>query len=324
MMLKSLMAAVAAAGLLYIGANPASALSFPDRPITIYVGLTAGGGTDLLARAIADDMQGTLGQPVAVEDLPGASGTIAGQRVATAAPDGYSLLVVSASEAVLPSIRNDLPYDVRTAFAPIDVLSESPYLVTVTSSFSARSLQDFIDVARASPAIANYGTAGAGSHAFVVTAELGHRAGIDMQHIPFRGNSESSVAVASGTVDLSLITPTTAGPLIAAGKIRPLAITSPARSSSFPDVPTVSEAGLPGFADGTWYALLTTAGTPYAVVAKLHDAAEKALASPELASFLKTNGMTKRGGTSAAAAEFIRSEVERYAKVIKDAGIKIE
>lgn len=324
MILKTLLTAVAAAGLLYTGANPASAQSYPDRPITIYVGLAAGGGTDLLARAIADNMQRTLGQPVVVENLPGASGTIAGQKVATANPDGYTLLVVSASEAILPSIRDDLPYDLRKAFAPIDVLSESPYLVTVTNSFSAKSLKDFIDVAKASPGTVNYGTAGVGSHAHIVTAALGLQAGIDMAHIPFKGNAEASVAVASGTVDLSLITPTTAGPLIEAGKIRPLAITSQERANSFPDVPTVSEAGLPGFAYGTWYALLTTANTPDAVVAKLHDATEKALASPELANFLKTNGMTKRGGTSAAAAEFINSEVDRYGKVIKDAGIKIE
>jgi tripartite-type tricarboxylate transporter receptor subunit TctC len=324
MMFKKVSAALAAAGLILAFAAPAIAQSYPDRPITLYVGLAAGGGTDLLARALAANMEKTLGQPVVVENLPGASGTIAGQKVATAEADGYSLILVTASEAILPAVRNDLPYDVTKAFAPIDLISENAYLVTVTDSFPAKTLQDLVDVAKADPGSVNYGSAGVGSHAHVVTAAMALAAGISMEHIPFKGNSEVAVAVASGTVDVSLITQTAAKPLLDSGKIRALAITSKERSDVYPDVPTVEEAGIPDFAYGTWYALLTTAGTPDDVVGKLHDAAEKAIESPALADFFVQNGMTKRGSTPADAASFIASEVAAYGKVIADAGIKLE
>ncbi len=303
---------------------PAHAQSYPDHPVSLYVGLAAGGGTDLLARAMAASMEKTLGQPVIVENLPGASGTIAGQRVATAAPDGYSLILITASEAILPAVRNDLPYDVTQAFTPIELISENSYLVTVNNDFPANTLQELIDAAKAEPGSINYASAGVGSHAHVVSAALALAAGFDMEHIAFNGNSEASVAVASGTVDVSLITQTAAKPLIDSGKIRPLAITSNARSTLFPDVPTVEEAGVPGFVYGTWYALLTTAGTPDDVVAKLHEAGQAAIDTPELAEFFLQNGMTKRGGSSEEGKTFIASEVAAYGKVIADAGITLE
>lgn len=324
MMFKKVSAALAAVCLLSAFAAPAVAQSYPDRPITLYVGLAAGGGTDLLARALAAEMGKTLKQPVIVENLPGASGTIAGQKVATADADGYSLILVTASEAILPALRDDLPYDVTKAFTPVDLISENSYLVTVSNGFPAKTLQELIDKAKAEPGSVNYGSAGVGSHAHVVTAAMTLAAGIDMEHIPFKGNSEVAVAVASGTVDASLITQTAAKPLLDSGKIRALAITSRKRSDVYPDVPTVQEAGIPNFVYGTWYALLTTAGTPDDVVAKLHGAAEKAIESQALADFFVQNGMTKRGSTPEDAASFIASEVAAYRKVIADAGIKLE
>jgi len=321
---KIFAAALAAVALSGAITAPASAQSYPDHPVNLYVGLAAGGGTDLLARALAASMEKTLGQPVIVENLPGASGTIAGQRVATATPDGYSLILVTASEAILPAVRTDLPYDVTQAFTPIDLISENSYLVTVTNDYPAATLQELIDAAKAEPGSINYASAGVGSHGHVISAALALAAGIDMQHIAFNGNSEASVAVASGTVDVGLITQTAAKPLIDSGKIRPLAITSTERSALFPDVPTVEEAGVPGYAYGTWYALLTTAGTPDDIVAKLHEAAEAAIATPELAEFFLQNGMTKRGGTADEAKSFIASEVAAYGKVIADASITVE
>lgn len=305
-------------------AGGAVAQDFPSRPITLYVGLAAGGGTDLLARALAEGMSSNIGQPVVVENLPGASGTIAGQRVANADPDGYSLILVTASEAVLPAVRTDLPYDVTEAFAPVSLIAENAYLISVTSSMDGQTLQDFIGKAKAAPGSINYASAGTGSHAHIVTAAFGLAADIEMNHIPYKGGSEASVAVAAGNADMTLITPSAAKPLIESGKIKPLAITTGDRSELFPDVPTVEEAGVPDFRYGTWYALLTTAGTPDEVVQALNASALEALKTPALASFFEKSGMAIRGTSSADLGTHLRADIDRYKETVKSAGITLE
>jgi tripartite-type tricarboxylate transporter receptor subunit TctC len=321
--LFSLIAVVLAA----ICISPASAQPYPSRPVTIVVPLAAGGPLDTLARILAESMRVSLGQPVIVENVTGAAGTVGTGRVARAAPDGYTIAMGFLGTHVLNGAIYALPYDVVKDFDPIALISSNPHVIVVRAGLPAKNLGEFIAWLRLNPDKASAGTAGAGTSTHLGGLLFQQSAGVRFQLVPYRGAAPALQDVMAGQIDLMVDVASNSLPYLQGGKIKAYAVTAPGRLASAPDIPTVDEAGLPGFHMTTWYGFFGPKGMPGDVLAKLNAATVNALADGAVGRRLTDLGLEipPRGRqTPEALAALQRAEIEKWWPIIKAANIKPE
>ena len=296
------------------------AQAYPTKPVRILIGYGAGGTTDTTARLIAPHLSEQLGRPFLVENRPGATGTIALDMVAKAAPDGYTTIMIAGADAVVPAVRSDLPYDLIRDFAPVALVVAAPFILVVHPSVQANDLMSLIAHARANPGKLNYSSAGIGSSGHMVGELLNLRAKTAITHIPYKGTAAGAVAVVAGEVEISFPTGSAALPLMSAGKMKALAVTSAQRSVTMPTLPTMIEAGLPGFERIGWYGLVAPAGTPREVVNRLNTLIGEIVNKPEIREQFFRQGLEGQRGTPEQYGELIRREIAQnveLAKVVK-------
>ena len=317
--LTSLLAAV----LLSAGAHAQQ--NFPSRPITLLVGFAAGGATDTAARIIAKKLTDNLGQSVIVDNRAGAGGNIAHQQVATAAPDGYTILLGSVGPlAVAPHLVKDLPYDPQKDIAPLTMGVVFPNVLVVNPNVPAKTLKEFVALAKAKPGTIEYGSTGVGSASNLAGELLKQRAGIDIVHVPYKGGGAAMPDILVGRIASYWSPPSTVLPHIQTGKLRPLAVTGLARAPTLPDVPTVDESGYPGFEATNWYAFVAPGKTPAEILDRWNRELVKVLNSPDVREKLLEHGLEPHPGTREELAAYIRKETETWGKVIKAANIKAD
>jgi tripartite-type tricarboxylate transporter receptor subunit TctC len=307
--------------ILTAGANATE--SFPTRPIRLIVPYPAGGGTDIVGRVVGQKLHESLGQPVVIDNRGGAGGTIGTGAAAKSAPDGYTLLLVPTSHVINPSIYAKLPYDTEKDFAPITMVASAAILMAVHPNVPADTVRALIEAAKARPqTIANYGSAGTGT-VFHLTGELFKQlAGLQLQHVPYRGGAPTVTALLAGEIPLAFETMLALQPHVRAGTLRALAVTSPRRSAIMPDIPTTAETGFPILVADNSYALFAVAGTPAPILTRLHDATVAALALPEVRDQLREQGAETVGGSPAELAAYVAAEIPKWAALARQAGVQ--
>jgi tripartite-type tricarboxylate transporter receptor subunit TctC len=321
--LAALLAAALAAVL--AGTHPAAAQDFPTRPITLIVPYTPGGGNDAMARVVADKMSVALGQQIVIENRGGAGGSIATRQVARAEPDGYTLgLGGTGTLAIDPTLYPNVGYDPRKDFAPVGLIATSALIVLVNPSVPAKTLEEFIALAKAEPSKINYASAGSGSGIHLGTELLAYMAGIKMTHIPYKGSAPALTDLIGGHVALYFSSLPPAVGLVREGRVRALAVTVPTRSKVFPDMPTVAEAALPGFEAVLHYGIVAPAGTPRPVIDKLNAAMRTALASRDVQARIDTDGAEVFASTPEQYAADIDREETKWSDIVRRSGAKAE
>jgi tripartite-type tricarboxylate transporter receptor subunit TctC len=314
-----------ALALAVVATGNALAQTYPDRPIRIIVPFAAGGGSDVTGRAIAEKLSEKLKQPVVVENRTGAGGSLGATMVARAPADGYTLLLGSNSEiAQYPTVKTDLPYDSVRDFAPIGLIATVPLVLAVTDSLPVKTVPELLDHARRNPAKLNYGSAGPGSTTHLAMALFTSVTSTSMTHVPYRGSAPVVTDLLAGSIQLAMPTLAAALPHVNGGKLRVLAASTPQRAKALPDVPTIQESGVPGYAAGLWTGLLAPAGTPPAIVKQLNVLITEALASPDFQQTLARLGAEPSGGTPEQLAEEIKRELAVWKDVVAKTGIKLE
>ena len=300
--------------------------AFPNKPIRLIVGFAPGGGTDIVARAIAPKMGEILGQSVIVENKSGAAGTIAADQIAKANPDGYTLLVGhSNSNAIAPFVLSSVPYNPATDFTPITYLGYVPNVLVVKSSLPVNSVAQLISLAKSNPGQMTYGSSGIGSTQHLAGALFSNIAGVQMNHVPYKGSGPAMTDLVAGQVNLMVETVPAALPFITSGQLRPLAVTTAKRISMLPDVPTTAESGMPTLEVSSTFGVLAPTGTPTAIIDQLNTAIAKLLVNPEVKeAFLKQGVYAANPTKPKQSALLLEGEVKRWEKVIKDADIKAE
>ena len=303
----------------------AFAQAYPSKPIRLIVPFAAGGGNDAVARLVGKRLADSLGQPVLVDNRPGAGGVVGAELAAKSAPDGYTLFLGGVgSHAINPNLHRKLPYDPVRDFAPVELLAQAPLVLVVHPSVPARDIAEFIAYARANPGRLNFASNGNGSSSQLAAVMFDTMAGVDMVHVPYKGLSPALADLLSGQVQLMFSSVVAILPHIKAGKLRGLATTGAKRLASLPELPTIAESGLPGYEASSWYGILAPAGTPRDIVARLNAELGKALDQPEVRASLIAEGAEPAGGSPEAFAAHIRSEMERLGKLIRDANIRLE
>jgi len=307
------------------GTLPACAQEYPRKAIRLIVPFAPGGGNDTVARAIAQSAGASLGQPMVVDNRAGAGGILGAELAAKSAPDGYKLFLGGVgSHAVNPNLHARLPYDPVKDFAPITLIASAPSVLVVHPSVPARTLAEFTALAKASPGRINYASNGNGSSAQLAAVLYESMAGVQMVHVPYKGLAPALGDLLGGEVQAMFSSVVAIVPNIKAGRLRALAVTGKRRAAALPEVPTLDESGVPGYEAGSWYGILAPAGTPQAIVAKLHEAIVHALARPEVRERLVSEGAEVIGSTPQAFAAHITAELARMGKLIRDAGIRME
>ncbi|WP_406623615.1 Bug family tripartite tricarboxylate transporter substrate binding protein [Acidovorax sp. SDU_ACID1] len=312
------LAALAACAWNMAAADPA----YPSKPVRIIVGYSAGGPTDAVARMVAAHLQTRLGQPFVVDNRAGAGSNIASEAVAAAAPDGYTLLVAAAPLTMNSHVYKNLKFEAARSFEPISKLSSAPGVLAVRTTLGVGSVQEVVALAKKEPGKLTYGTTGLGGSQHMATEMFQKLAGVKLTHIPYKGASNVMTDLIAGHVDMAFMTATGAMPHLQAGKVKPLAVAGPQRLSGLPDVPTFAEAGYPAMISDSWNGLLAPAGTPAAIVQKLHAAAVEALQVPEIRSKLESQGAIVIGSSPAEFRADIQREVAHWAEQFK--AIKID
>ncbi|MFL5072289.1 MAG: Bug family tripartite tricarboxylate transporter substrate binding protein [Xanthobacteraceae bacterium] len=303
----------------------AQAQPYPTKPIHLIVPFPPGGGNDTVARAIAQQLGPDLGQPMVIDNRPGAGGSVGAELAAKAPPDGYTLFLAGVgSHAVNPNVHAKLPYDPVKDFAPVTLLASAPSVLVVNPAVPARTIAEFTAYARANPGKLNYASNGAGSAAQLAAAMYETMAGVRMVHVPYKGIAPAMTDLMGGEVQLMFGTIVALVPHIQAGKLRALAVTSRKRSPLLPDLPTLAESGLPDYQAGSWYGILAPAGTPREIIERLHGAIVKALKQPDVAKRLAAEGAEVIGSTPGEFAAHIKSELARVGDVVRAAGIRAE
>ena len=306
-------------------AGAASAQTYPTRPIRFIVGFVPGGGTDMMARLLSRKLSDSMGQQVIVDNRAGSSGVIAAVIAAKAPPDGYTLFAGTISTlATNVSMYSKLPYDPVRDFAPVTLTAMSPYLLVVNPSTPATTLKELIALAKATPGRLNHASAGSGGGNHLSHELFKFMAGIDIVHVPYKGAADQLTALIAGEVQVSLIQVQVALPQVRAGRLRVLAITSAQRLAVVPEVPTIAEAGVPGYEATSWQGVVLPAAAPHAIVNRLYGEIAKALQTPEVKERLATEGSTPGGITPQEFAAHIKSEIAKWAKVVKVSGAKAD
>jgi len=303
----------------------ALAQDYPAKPLRFIVPFPPGGGNDTVARAIAQQMGPALGQPVVVDNRPGAGGSIGAELAAKAPADGYTLFLAGVgSHAVNPNFHAKLPYDPVRDFAPITLVASAPAVLVIYPAVPVRNIAEFTSYARANPGKLNYASNGNGSAAQLAAAMYESMAGVRMVHVPYKGIAQALTDLLSGEVQLMFGTVVGLAPHIQAGKLRALAVTTVKRSTLLPDVPTLAESGLPDYQSGSWYGVMAPAGTPRPIIDRLHRTIVKALQQPDVVQRLGAEGAEVIGSTPEEFAAHLKTELARVAAVVRASGIKIE
>lgn len=316
---------IAAAVLLAVGFAPATAAAqnYPTRPVRIILPFAAGGGTDLLARLLAQRFTEALGQPTVVDNRPGAGGNLGAELVAKAAPDGHTLLFSTTSTAINVSLYPRLPFDIRKDFIAVSQVGRSPMVVSTHPSVPARNLRELVELSRKTRDGLNYGSNGSGTTSHLAGVMLEQVSGMRLTHVPYKGASPSVTALLSGEVEIGFQATTSIMPYLRMGKLRALAVTTRNKIAALPDVPTVTSM-YPGYEFEQWYILFTPAGTSAAIVNRLHAEAIKALRHPDVRAWMQRENSEPVGTSPAEAAAFLNAEVDKYAGVVKASGAKPE
>jgi tripartite-type tricarboxylate transporter receptor subunit TctC len=319
-------AAVAAAAVVSLSPSPAAAQAdYPNKPLRLIVPFPPGGSTDIIGRVVALRLGEKLGQQVIVDNRGGAGGTIGTEAAAKAAPDGYTLAVgTTSTHAVAPGAYSKLGYNPVKDFAPISLVAVTPYLLVVNAQVPAKTLAELVSLAKKQPGKLNYASAGAGSTTHLATEMLKDAAKIDVVHVPYKGNGPAEVAVLAGEVQVLFGSMPALLQQVKAGKLRPLAVGTAKRSPAAPEVPTVAEQGFPGFEAALWLGVVAPAGTPARAVERLAKELNGIVATPEFRESMDKNGAEPISNTPQQFATLIRQEADRYGKVVKALGIKLD
>ena len=305
-------------------AAAATAQTYPDRPIRLIAPWPPGGSVDTTARYINEQLGKELGQPVIIENRSGATGNIGSEAVARAKPDGYTLLINTITIATAPTLFPNLPFDVLKDFAPISLVAEAPHLLIVSNKMQATSVRELVALMRANPGKLSYSSAGNGSNFHMAGELFKELSKTYALHVPYRGGGPALLDTISGQVDFSFPSLTAALPQATAGRVRGLAVTSGTRSPAAPDLPTIAEAGLPGYEFTSWQLVLAPAGTPPEILARIHGAIVETMKAPSVRERYAREGTIQRSTSPAEASAFLKDEVARWGKIIRERGIKAD
>jgi tripartite-type tricarboxylate transporter receptor subunit TctC len=305
-------------------ATGANAQSYPGKPVRVLVGFPPGAGIDISVRLVAARLTETLGRQFVVDNRAGAGGNIAVETAARAAPDGYTLIGLTSGAVIAQSAYKKAPFDIGKELAPVGMIALAPLILTAHPSVPARSLRELVTLAKAKPGQLSYATPGTGTAPHVTCELLKLEFGIDLLHVPYKGNAPAVADVMGGNVLLSFSNILTALPHVKTGRLRPIAITSAKRSAIAPDVATVAESGLPGFESGTWYGIMVPTGTPRAIIEQLNREIVRVVELPDTREKLLAQGAEPMTGPPEHMDRFVRGEIVRWAKVVKAAGIRMD
>jgi len=312
--------------LLALSSALAWAQDYPSKPVRMVVGFPPGGGTDVVARILQPRLTELLGQTIVIDNRPGATGTVAAGQVAKSTPDGYTIMMGHVSvNAIAPSLFANLPYDVNRDFAPIALAASVPHLVVVHPSLPVTTLKELVAYLKAQPGKLTYPSAGNGSMPHLAGEVFQAMAGVKMVHVPYKGSGQSMQDLLGGQHLVAFDTMPASAPHVRSGKLRAVAVSTAQRVPSFPEVPTAEEAGVPGYVVTTWYGLFAPAGTPTPIVSRLHAEMVKAMQTPDVRARLE--GIGADGSVSRSPEEFaalVRADTARYAKIVKEIGIRID
>lgn len=305
--------------------GPASAQSYPTKPIRLVIPFPAGGATDIVTRAIAVKLGDGLAQPVVVDNKPGAGGAIGSDLVARAAPDGYTILLTTTStHSVGPALNPRLPYNVERDFMPVTHVADATNVLLVSQAVPAKSVRELVALAKEKPGGLAFGSSGTGTIVHLSGELFKSLAGVDLLHVPYKGTQLAIPDVISGQVALIFDNIASALPHVRSGKVRALAVTSAKRSSLLPDLPTMIEAGVPGYVSDTYFGVFAPTGTSREIVARLNQELNRVIRQPDLRERFANQGIEPVGGTPEQFAQVIRSETAKWGKVIRDANVKVE
>lgn len=302
----------------------AQADNFPTKPVTLLIPYPPGGSADMLARPVAAQMQKALGQPIVIEYKPGAGGSIATSQLARSKPDGYTVLMVLAAHAINPSMYASLPYNTEEDFAPVSLLATLPMLVAAPHKTPANNISELINYAKKNPGALTFASAGNGNTSHLAAELFKAATDTDMIHVPYKGSGPAVVALLGGEVSLMFDSISTSMPHVKSGKLKSLAVTGKNRSNVLPDVPTVSESGLPDFTVDGWYGIIAPAKTPDAIVEKLNKAFVDAANDPEIKKQLNSYGYEITGSTPDEFKQHISSEIQKWKVAVEKSGAKVQ
>ena len=305
-------------------AGAAHAQAWPSKPVSLVVPFPAGGTTDVLARALAERLSPAIGQPVIVENKPGAGATIGADYVAKAKADGHTLLIGAVHHTIASSVYKKLPYDFQKGFEPVTVIAMVPNMLVVNARTPAKNVNELVALIKAKPAEASYGSNGNGTAQHLIGTQFQQQTGTRLQHIPYKGSGPLATDLLGGQILMSFDTITPVLPHIKAGKLRPLAVTTAKRSPALPDVPTLQEAGLKDFDIGTWFGVLAPVGTPKPVLDRLSAEATKIIQSPDFRKRMDDIGAQPVGNSPAEMAAQIRSETDKFSVLVKAGNVTVE
>jgi len=302
----------------------ASAADYPDRPVHVIVGLTAGSGVDIMARLVGQKLAESMGKPFIIENRPGAGSNIGTRYAAAAEPDGYTIFVATIANAINATLYKNLTFDVLRDFSPVILAATASNLLIVNPSVPANSVQELVALAKAKPGKLTVGSSGVGTAPQMTAVLFRQRAGINVVDVPFKGGPEATAALLGGQIDYLFAITSTALPHIKAGRVRALGVTSRQRSALLPDVPTVSESGLPGFEAVTWFGFEVPKGTPPAIIDRLNKEIGKALATPDVKEKLAVQGIDVAGGSPEQFGSYMRDEFAKWGGLVKESGLSIK
>jgi tripartite-type tricarboxylate transporter receptor subunit TctC len=310
--------------LLLIFVATAHGQGYPSKPVRMVVGFVPGGGADVTARIFGPKLAEALAQPVVIENRPGAGSSLATEKVAASPPDGYTLLLMASSGVLQAQLRTHLPYDVQRDLVPVSLVATGTFVLVIHPSVPARSAKELIALARARPGKLNYSSAGVGTASHLAGELFNSTAKLNLVHVPFKGGAESVVAIASGQIEMSFPTITAALPLLDAGRLKPLAITSAKRASLLPAVPTLNESVMPGYDHSIWYGVMAPAGVARDIVARLATAIGKVMSTAEIRNALNKQGLEPATSTPEQFTAFLQREMALNAKLITITGAKAD
>lgn len=322
--MKALLNSVVLACGLSLVSGAAFAQAYPTRPVKLIVPFAPGGFTDVVARILGQKLSVAMGQQFVIENKAGAGSTIGTDFVAKAAPDGYTLVMVSTTHVISPSIYKNMPYDPIKSFTVISKLVDSPYVLLVNPKVPARNVQELVALAKAAPETIHYASSGNGSSQHLMGGLFASMTGAPLKHVPYRGSSGAATDLVAGVVESSFAGVPNALSQVPQGRLRALAVTTAKRIPQLPDVPTMQEAGVPGYEASVWLALLAPAGTPRDIVLRLNSEIAKVMSAPDTQKALYDAGVEPTPSTPEAMADHMVKDMDRWAKVIKDTGIKLE
>jgi len=301
----------------------ASAQPYPNRPVKIIVPFGPGGFTDVAARILQKELAPVLGQAVIIENRPGAGSTIGTDAVAKAAPDGYTLAMVSTAHVISPHVYKQIPYDAIKDFTPVMRLAEGPYVLAVHPSLPVKSVAELIALAKAKPGVIDYASSGNGSSQHLVGALFCSMAGVNLNHVPYKGSNQAMNDVLGGQVKVTFAGVPNVLPNVSNGKLRALAVTTSTRYAEMPDVPTIAESGVPGYDATIWLGLLAPAGTPHEIVQKLNADITRVLSTPDAKKLMASAGVDVAPSTPEQFGQLMQSELDRWGKVVRETGATV-